>query len=112
MKPPVPLPAKARVLLGPGPSEMAPRVAQALASPHLGYLDPVFLAIMDETQDLLRTVYATANRTTFPVSATGTGGMELCLANLLEPGDAALVVVHGIFGRRMAEAAERYGARV
>jgi alanine-glyoxylate transaminase/serine-glyoxylate transaminase/serine-pyruvate transaminase len=107
-----PLPDRPRILLGPGPAEMHPRVAAALASPLLGYLDPVFLRIMDETQERLRRVYQTANRLTIPVSATGTGGMEISLANLVEPGDRVLAGVHGVFGGRIAEAARRLGAEV
>ena len=107
-----PLPARPRILLGPGPSEMSPRVAAALASPLVGHLDPVFLRIMDETQGLLRRLFRTENRLTLPMSATGSGGMETCLVNLLEPGDRAVIGVHGVFGGRIAEGARRLGAEV
>src|SRR5262245_49427135 len=107
-----PLPAKPRTLLGPGPSEMHPRVAAALGAPLLGHLDPLFLKIMDETQDLLRRLFGTSNRLTLPMSATGSGGMETCLVNLVEPGDRVLVGVHGAFGARIAEGARRLGGDV
>jgi alanine-glyoxylate transaminase/serine-glyoxylate transaminase/serine-pyruvate transaminase len=101
-----------RLLLGPGPSNPHPRVLAALGAPLLGHLDPAFLAILDETQARLRAVFGTTNPFTLPLSATGSGGMEACLANLLEPGDAAVVGVAGVFGERMCEVARRLGARV
>lgn len=107
-----PLPKKSRMLLGPGPSEMSPRVAAALASPLVGHLDPIFLKVMDETQELLRRLFRTSNRLTLPMSATGSGGMETCLVNLVEPGDRVVVGVHGAFGARIAEGARRLGAEV
>ena len=101
-----------RLLLGPGPSDAHPRVLSAMTTPLLGHLDPQFLQIMTETQDLLRQVFRTANRLTIPISATGTAGMEACLVNLLEPGDKAVVCTAGYFGNRMAEIAGRTGADV
>ncbi len=101
-----------RLLLGPGPSNVPPRVLAALSQPLLGHLDPAFLAVMDEVQERLRRLFGTANRMTLPLSATGSGGMEACLANLLEPGDVALVGVAGVFGERMCDVAARIGARV
>ena len=101
-----------RLLLGPGPSNPHPRVLAALAQPLLGHLDPAFLAILDETQARLRRLFGTDNALTLPLSATGSGGMEACLANLLEPGDTALIGVAGVFGERMCEVARRLGARV
>jgi len=101
-----------RILLGPGPSMVPPRVLQAMASPVLGHLDPAFLAIMDETMSLLRYVFQTENELTFPISGTGSAGMEACLVNLLEPGDRAVIGVNGFFGQRMAEIARRCGADV
>jgi alanine-glyoxylate transaminase/serine-glyoxylate transaminase/serine-pyruvate transaminase len=101
-----------RLLLGPGPSNPHPRVLAALALPLRGHLDPAFLAILDETQTRLRGVFGTRNPFTLPLSATGSGGMEACLANLLEPGDAAVIGVAGVFGERMCEVARRIGARV
>jgi alanine-glyoxylate transaminase/serine-glyoxylate transaminase/serine-pyruvate transaminase len=101
-----------RVLLGPGPSEVPARVLAALAAPTLGHLDPEYLRIMDETRGLLQRVFATANQLTLAVSGTGSAGMEACVANLIEPGDEAIVCVAGVFGARMADVAERYGATV
>ncbi len=102
----------ARILLGPGPSECAPEVLAALARPTLGHLDPLFLALMDEVRFGLRAAYRTQNELAFPVSGTGTAGMESVLVNLLEPGDALLVGVAGYFGARLAEIGRRVGARV
>ncbi|HTB58654.1 MAG TPA: alanine--glyoxylate aminotransferase family protein [Polyangia bacterium] len=101
-----------RVLLGPGPSEVPARVLAALAAPTLGHLDPEYLRIMDETRGLLQQVFRTANQLTLAVSGTGSAGMEACVANLIEPGDEAIVCVAGVFGARMADVAERYGATV
>ena len=101
-----------RLLLGPGPSDVHPRVLRAMSTPLLGHLDPEFLAIMSETQQMLRAVFQTANDLTFPVSATGMAGMEACVVNLLEPGDKILVCVKGYFGQRIVEVAERVGAAV
>ena len=102
----------ARLLLGPGPSDVPPRVLQALAAPTLGHLDPEFLRVMNETQDMLRQVFVTGNRLTLAVSGTGSAGMETCVVNLIEPGDRMLVCVNGVFGQRMADVAGRAGAAV
>src|SRR6266699_975351 len=96
-----------RLLLGPGPSDVHPRVLTAMATPLLGHLDPQFLDIMNETQEMLRQVFRTQNRLTFPVSGTGTAGMETCVVNLIEPGDKMVVCVNGVFGQRMTDVAER-----
>ncbi|NOT30649.1 MAG: alanine--glyoxylate aminotransferase family protein [Planctomycetes bacterium] len=101
-----------RILLGPGPSECAPEVLAALARPTLGHLDPLFLSLMDEVRAGLRAAYRTENELAFPISGTGTAGMEAVLVNLLERDDAALVGVAGYFGARLAEIARRVGARV
>lgn len=101
-----------RLLLGPGPSNVQPRVLAAMGQPLLGHLDPAFLAILDEVQARLRRVFGTRNALTLPLSAPGSAGMECCLANLLEPGDAAVVGVAGVFGERLCEVARRIGARV
>jgi alanine-glyoxylate transaminase/serine-glyoxylate transaminase/serine-pyruvate transaminase len=101
-----------RLLLGPGPCDVHPRVLSAMTTPLLGHLDPQFLAIMSETQDLLRQVFQTTNPLTIPISGTGTAGMETCLVNLLEPGDRALICTAGYFGNRMVEIAQRAGAEV
>jgi alanine-glyoxylate transaminase/serine-glyoxylate transaminase/serine-pyruvate transaminase len=107
-----PLEPEARILLGPGPSNVPSRVLRALSLPLVGHLDPDFLRVMDETQALLRDTFRTQNRLTFPVSGTGSAGMEACFVNLVEPGDRVLVCVNGVFGARMAEVAERCGAVV
>jgi len=101
-----------RLLLGPGPSDAHPRVLSVMATPLLGHLDPQFLTVMNETQELLRGAFQTANRLTFPISGTGMAGMETCMVNLLEPGDRAIVCVAGFFGERIAEVASRTGAAV
>ena len=101
-----------RLLLGPGPSNVHPRVLAAMAQPLVGHLDPAFLAVLDEVADRLRRLFGTTNRLTLPLSATGSAGMEACLVNLLEPGDEIVVGVAGVFGERMCEVATRAGARV
>jgi alanine-glyoxylate transaminase/serine-glyoxylate transaminase/serine-pyruvate transaminase len=109
---PAPLDPPNRILLGPGPSEVHPRVLAAMSLPLLGHLDPAFVAIMDETQELLRRVFRTANRLTLAVSGTGSAGMEAVVVNLIEPGDTMLVCVNGVFGGRMVDVAARAGANV
>lgn len=101
-----------RVLMGPGPSDVPPRVLRAMAAPTLGHLDPDFLTLMSETQELLRAVFQTQNALTIPVSGTGSAGMEACFVNLVEPGDQVAVVVKGVFGTRMVDCASRLGAEV
>ncbi len=101
-----------RLLLGPGPCDAHPRVLRAMTTPLLGHLDPQFLVIMNETQDMLRQVYRTRNPYTLPISATGMAGMEACVVNLIEPGDKMVVCVNGFFGGRIAEIAGRAGAAV
>jgi alanine-glyoxylate transaminase / serine-glyoxylate transaminase / serine-pyruvate transaminase len=101
-----------RILMGPGPSNVAPRVLAAMAQHTIGHLDPEFLALMDETMSLLRYVFQTRNPLTFPVSGTGSAGMEATFVNLLEPGDKVVVGVNGVFGERMCDVASRCGATV
>src|SRR5215510_7784325 len=101
-----------RTLLGPGPSPVNPRVLQAMSLPVVGHLDPKFLEIMDQSMAMLRELFQTQNRLALPMSGTGSAGMEACLVNLLEPGDAALIGVNGVFGTRMVDVAQRYGAQV
>ncbi len=101
-----------RILLGPGPSNVHPRVLRAMSIPLLGHLDPAFLTLMDETKRLLQFVFQTRNELTIPISGTGSAGMEACLVNLLEPGDEAVVCVNGVFGTRMVDIVERCGARL
>jgi alanine-glyoxylate transaminase/serine-glyoxylate transaminase/serine-pyruvate transaminase len=101
-----------RILLGAGPSPVPQRVLRALASPTLGHLDPQYLAILDETSELLRQVFRTKNPLTFPLSSTGMAGMECLASNLIEPGDEAIVCVSGFFSTRMKEVMQRCGATV
>ncbi|HEY8153473.1 MAG TPA: aminotransferase class V-fold PLP-dependent enzyme [Myxococcota bacterium] len=105
-------PPPRRLLLGPGPSNVHPRVRRALAQPLLGHLDPLFLGILDRVQAGLRRLFGTQNRMTLPLSGTGSAGMEACLVNLIEPGDPVVVGVAGVFGERMCEVARRAGASV
>lgn len=101
-----------RLLLGSGPSPVPQRVLDALARPTLGHLDPAFGEVMDECAQLLRETFRTANPVTFPVSATGSGGMQTMVDNLVAPGDRVVVGVAGLFGERMADALGRRGAEV
>ena len=101
-----------RILMGPGPSEVHPRILRAMATPLLGHLDPHFLVIMDEISTMLRQVFRTENELTFAISATGSAGMETCFVNLLEPGEEAMVCVNGVFGNRMCDIVQRCGARL
>jgi len=101
-----------RVLMGPGPSDVAPAVLQAMSNPLLGHLDPAFLAIMNEIMEQLRLVFVTENQLTMPMSGTGSAGMETAFVNTLEPGDVIVIGVNGVFGQRMVDVAERCGATV
>jgi len=101
-----------RLLLGPGPSTVHPRVLRAMAHPLVGHLDPQFVALMNQVQELLRSVFQTKNQLTVPVSGTGSAAMEASLCNLIEPGDSVLIGVCGYFGERLCEMASRYGAEV
>src|SRR6476659_863598 len=107
-----PFDTSVHVLLGPGPSLTHPRVIRALSAPTVGHLDPELLALYAEEQDLLRTVFQTRNEWTFALSGTGTSGMEAALVNLVEPGDAVLIAIHGYFGERLADIATRVGGQV
>ncbi|GAC1461165.1 MAG: alanine--glyoxylate aminotransferase family protein [Chamaesiphon sp.] len=107
-----PLEMPPRLLLGPGPSNAHPAVLQAMNTPPVGHLDPVFLHLMDEIQTLLRYVWQTDNQLTIAVSGTGTAAMEATIANVTEPGDVVLVGVNGYFGHRLVDMAGRYGADV
>jgi len=98
--------------MGPGPSNVAPSVLRAMSAPLLGHLDPLFVKMMDEIKTMLRQVFLTKNEMTFPVSGTGSAGMEFCFVNLLEPGDEVVIGVNGVFGGRMVDVAERCGAKV
>lgn len=107
-----PLNPPVRVLLGPGPSEIHPRVLSALAAPTVGHLDPYYLSLMNDMQRMLRAVFRTENAMTMAISATGSAGMESTVVNLIEPGDSMVVCVNGVFGARMVDVAERAGAAV
>ena len=98
-----------RTLMGPGPSEMHPRTIAALGQPVVGYLDPIFVGMMEELKELLRYAYQTRNALTFPLSGPGSVGMETCFVNLVEPGDKVIVCRNGVFGGRMIENVERTG---
>ena len=101
-----------RTLMGPGPSDVHPRVLKAMSTPLVGHLDPSFIEIMNEVQELLRYTFQTENRWTIPVSGTGSAAMEAAFGNLVEPGETVLVPTNGYFGGRMAEMAERAGGEV
>ncbi len=101
-----------RYLFGPGPSNAHPRILQAIGTRQVGHLDPQFLSLMDEVQELLRYTFQTDNTFTIPVSGTGSAAMEASIANLIEPGDKMLVAVNGYFGLRMIDMASRYNAEV
>jgi alanine-glyoxylate transaminase / serine-glyoxylate transaminase / serine-pyruvate transaminase len=98
-----------RTLMGPGPTEIHPRVLTTMSQPAIGYLDPVFVEMMEELKTLLRYVYQTKNALTFPVSGPGSVGMEYCFVNLVTPGDKVVVCRNGVFGGRMIENVERMG---
>ncbi len=101
-----------RILMGPGPSNVPSRILQAMAAPCIGHLDPYFLSMMNEVQQLLRHLFQTNNSLTIPVSGTGSAGMETCLVNLIEPGDEVVVCVNGVFGTRMADIVNRIGGKL
>jgi alanine-glyoxylate transaminase/serine-glyoxylate transaminase/serine-pyruvate transaminase len=101
----------ARLLLGPGPSMVHPRVLRAMSTALIGHLDPEFLKIMDEVQQMLRRLFRTRNAFTIPLSGTGSAGMEAALVNIIEPNDAVIVGVNGIFGARIATIVERCGGK-
>ena len=101
-----------RTLMGPGPSDVPPRILEALGRPTIGHLDPRFIDLMDEVKALLQYVMQTENALTMPISAPGSAGMEACFVNLLEPGEKVIVCQNGVFGGRMKENAERCGAEV
>lgn len=101
-----------RLLMGPGPSNVNPRVLAAMAQPTVGHLDGQFLAVLNEIRDMLQAVFQTRNQLTLAVSGTGSAGMESCVVNLVEPGDKVLVCIAGVFGERMREMTERAGAQV
>lgn len=99
------------VMMGPGPSTVPPRVLEAMARPTIGHLDPAFVSLMDEIKTQLRYAFKTDNHLTFPVSAPGSAGMEMCFVNLVEPGDKVIIFENGVFGGRMRENVERIGGQ-
>jgi alanine-glyoxylate transaminase/serine-glyoxylate transaminase/serine-pyruvate transaminase len=101
-----------RILLGPGPSMVHPRVLRSMATPVIGYMDPDFLAIMADVKELLQQTFQTENELTLAVPGTGTSAMEAAISNLVEPGDEVLACIQGYFGERLAEMSERHGAKV
>jgi alanine-glyoxylate transaminase/serine-glyoxylate transaminase/serine-pyruvate transaminase len=111
-QPAAPFIAPLRVLLGPGPSDVPPRVLAAMGAPTIGHLDPQYLRLMDETRQMLREVFRTTNELTLAASGTGSAGMEAAVVNLIEPGDEMIVCVNGVFGTRMRDVAQRAGAVV
>ena len=101
-----------RLLLGPGPSPVAPQVLAALAMPTIGHLDPAFIRLMDELKAMLQTAFNTKNEATFTVAGPGSVGMDACVLNMVEAGDKILIARNGVFGMRMSEVASRGGAQV
>jgi len=99
-----------RTLMGPGPSDVNPRILEAMSRPTIGHLDPAFVGMMDQMKELLRYAFQTSNELSMPVSAPGSAGMEMCFVNLVEPGDKVIVCQNGVFGGRMKENVERCGA--
>ena len=99
-----------RTLMGPGPSDVSPRVLEAMGRPTVGHLDPTFVSLMDEIKELMRYAFQTGNTLTMPVSAPGSAGMETCFVNIVEAGDKVIICQNGVFGGRMKENVERCGA--
>ena len=98
-----------RTLMGPGPSDVSPRVLEAIGRPTIGHLDPAFVGLMDEIKALLQYAFQTESQLTMPISAPGSAGMEACFVNLVEPGDKVIVCQNGVFGGRMKENVIRCG---
>src|SRR5580704_4943294 len=101
-----------RILLGPGPSVVDPRVYRAMSAPITGHMDPQFLALMKDVRDKLRRVFRTSYQVTIPISGTGSAGMEAALVNFIEPGDEVCILSAGFFAARMADIANRAGAKI
>ncbi len=96
--------------MGPGPSDVNPRILEAMSRPTIGHLDPAFIGLMDELKKLLQFAFKTENALTLPISAPGSAGMEACFVNLVSPGDKVIIAQNGVFGGRMKENVERCGA--
>ncbi|MBT3463108.1 MAG: alanine--glyoxylate aminotransferase family protein [Gammaproteobacteria bacterium] len=101
-----------RTLMGPGPSDVHPRILTAMAKPTIGHLDPEFIRLMDEIKVMLQEVFQTQNALTIPLSAPGSAGMEASFVNLIEPGDKVMILQNGVFGGRMAENVRRFGGNL
>ncbi len=101
-----------RILLGPGPSDIHPRVLKAMSTPVIGHLDPEFVEMMNEVKQMVRSTFQTQNDMSYVISGPGTAGMESSLINLLEPGDTAVICINGVFGNRMSDICKRVGANV
>jgi len=101
-----------RTLMGPGPSDVHPRILNAMARTTIGHLDPSFIDMMDEIKEMLQYAFMTENALTMPISAPGSAGMEACFVNLVEPGDKVIVCINGVFGSRMKENVTRIGGQV
>ena len=101
-----------RTLMGPGPSDVHPRILNAMARPTIGHLDPAFIDMMDEVKEMLKYAFKTENALTMPISAPGSAGMEACFVNLVEPGDKVIVCINGVFGLRMKENVTRFGGEL
>ncbi|BAF61422.1 pyridoxal-phosphate-dependent aminotransferase family protein [Candidatus Vesicomyidisocius calyptogenae] len=100
-----------RTLMGSGPSDVHPRILSAMAKPTIGHLDPIFIAMMDEIKEGLKTIFKTDNKLTMPISAPGSAGMEACFTNLVEPNDKVIICINGVFGMRMKENVTRLGGK-
>ena len=100
-----------RTLMGPGPSDVHPRILSAMARQTIGHLDPAFIDMMDEVKEMLKYAFKTENELTMPISAPGSAGMEACFANVVEPGDKVIVCINGVFGSRMKENVTRIGGQ-
>ena len=98
-----------RVLMGPGPADVHPRILEAMSRPTIGHLDSTFIDMMDEIKEMLKYAFKTDNELTMPISAPGSAGMEACFTNLVEPGDKVIVCINGVFGSRMKENVTRIG---
>ncbi|RTZ57943.1 MAG: alanine--glyoxylate aminotransferase [Gammaproteobacteria bacterium] len=101
----------ARILMGPGPSDVNPRILEAMSRPTIGHLDPAFVGMMDEVKVMTQYAFQTKNEATFTISAPGSAGMEFCFVNLVEPGDKVIICQNGVFGGRMKENVTRIGAQ-
>ena len=100
-----------RTLMGPGPSDVHPRILNAMAKTTIGHLDPAFIDMMDEIKEMMQYAFMTENALTMPISAPGSAGMEACFVNLVEPGDKVIVCINGGFGSRMKENVTRIGGQ-